>query len=631
MGFWNKLIGGLIPESKPIPKKEVLADPSKDPNLIQVFDAYGREMFITKEAWRKDVLPGTIKLNWNNPDQLAGIVIGSLNDGFFADMLDAAEQLHRIDSEPARGACVYGIVLMKNDRLKEAEKVFRNYIGEHGEDGSVLTNLAKVYSARKDEQKAEEILWHALEVDPNQENGLAWYCAIQNERQGEEAGREALRRIAALPGSWRAQLWLARELLQTRKQEEALALYRECLARVTKPIPTDLLTQMSGDLGTTGHLPEILQMVEPHFDVQAHGLKVGNNLIKAHLDLGQIDAARRIIDRLYAQKRPDWKEALNFWEQEIAKTHIATSRGEHQDIKMALLTIEAPVWLKPASTAAELFPVKSQDPTIIAFLGSSAEVATNSNRPHFQMADNPGRLSRALPLFLAEHVELSSSARAQTLVPWITDGQGGFILAGRAWTSSDAANYSRHGNLKSDYVVITHLVTVCEPWSVELRLVRSIDGQQLGTLYSTFASTALQDGIPQLAKQLLSLLREQAELEVYPTPPFYRVPTAGQFPFYLLRLEQLLAVRCGGMDGVPAGHLSGEREIIEGNIHLCAECADCVCTRLLLAQTLLSMKRVRPDILAEFKEKIALLQKEKPLVEPAQGIVQRLFTEAYGA
>jgi hypothetical protein len=41
------------------------------------------------------------------------------------------------------------------------------------------------------------------------------------------------------------------------------------------------------------------------------------------------------------------------------------------------------------------------------------------------------------------------------------------------------------------------------------------------------------------------------------------------------------------------------------------------------------MKRARPDILLEFKDKIALLQNEKPLPEPAHGVVQRLLNEVF--
>jgi tetratricopeptide (TPR) repeat protein len=643
MSLFDNLFGRKKPKSAPVPpkpsipavlppKKNQPNDPSKDPNMIKVFDAYGREMFITKEAWRTQVLPGTLKSNWNNAEQLAGVVIGSMNDGFFADVLAAAEQLCRIDPIPARGACAYGIVLMKINRLDEAEKVFQSYIQKHGEDGSILTNLAKVYSARNDHQKAEQILWHGLEVDPNQDNGFGWYAAIHRERGGEAAALDAMRRVAALPGSWRAQLWLARQALQARKLEEALQMYQECLARAAKPVPADLLMQMSGDLGNSGHLPQILQLVEPHFDAKTHGLLVGNNLIKAHLDLGQIDAARRILDQLYALNRMDWKQNLSYWDTELAKARVASAPVDQKTpMQMAMLTIEGPVWLKPTSPAAELFPARTADALAVAFLGCSTEVATNSKRIERQMADASGRMSRALPLFLAEQVEFGSQTRVQTLVPWIANAGGGFVLSGAPWKDEDAANYARQGEIKNDYAVTIHLKPNAEPWTAELRLIRTIDAKCLGTLSGTFPSAKPEDGIPVLAQQLLTLLREQAEVEPVSNPPLYQVPVAPHFAYYLLRLEQLLAVRCGGMDGARVDFLSGEREIIDGNIQQCLNLPQNVPARLLLAQTMMAMKRARPDILPEFKDKLALLQKEKPLPEPAQGVVQRMFTEVLAA
>src|SRR5205085_1370683 len=106
-------------------------------------------------------------------------------------------------------------------------------------------------------------------------------------------------------------------------------------------------------------------------------------------------------------------------------------------------------------------------------LGCSIEMASNSKRVERQMADVQGRLSRALPLFLAEQVEFNTLARVQTLVPWIMSEGGGFILSGFAWKDEEAASYSRESEIKSDYVVTTHLKTQAEPWTVELRLIRA--------------------------------------------------------------------------------------------------------------------------------------------------------------
>lgn len=630
MSFLGKLFG----KEKPAGQPPVLTPPPASPPppgasaTMKVWDNYGRIMEISREDWRTKVLPGNFRNAWNKPDELANLINAALNDGFIADSLEPARQLHRIDPQPKRGTLYLAVILLQLKQFAEVEKIIGETIQKHGEEGVLLTNLAKAQSGKGDEALAEKTLWHALELDPNQDNGFAWYQAIHRERGGDEAGDAAMHRVAALPGSWRPQLWLARDALKSRESGRALALYHESLSRVAKPIPAELLMQVSGDLGNAGYLPEILQLVEPHFDPKIHGLQVGNNLIKAHCDLGQLDAARHVLDQLYAQKRPDWKEHLSYWDTELTKARLATGQPDGKEIlKSAMLTINGPIWLDPSSPPAELFPTASGQPVRVAFLGGTAEIITNSKRIQQQISDTPGRASRWLPLFLAEQMAFGSNARVQTLVHWLIGESPGFIFCGTSWSDQDAANYARQGDVKNDYVVTTHIKPNQEPWTVELRLVRTIDAKCLGTLAATFPIARPEEGLFTFASQLLDLLREQAEIEPIAIPRLYQVPPSPHFGNYLVRLEQLLAVRCAGMDGVPSSYLNGEREIIDGNLHLCLTFPQNVGTRILLAQTVRAMKRARPDILGEFKDRIALLQKEKPLLEPAQGIVQRIFDE----
>ena len=81
------------------------------------------------------------------------------------------------------------------------------------------------------------------------------------------------------------------------------------------------------------------------------------------------------------------------------------------------------------------------------------------------------------------------------------------------------------------------------------------------------------------------------------------------------------------MDGVPSGSITGEREILDGNLQLCLDFPQNVGIRILFAQTVLAMKRSRPVVVAEYQEKIARLQRENPLSEPAQSVVQRMLLE----
>ncbi len=610
MGIFKDLLRKIRPASPVIEK------PS-EPDLIQVYDQYGRKVHIARDQWRTNVLPANLKSNWQDADALYDIIVQSLNDGFSGEVVEASRRLHEIDPQPMRGATILGIVLMKEGQLDEAEKILRNYISVHGEAGVVLTNLAKVHSERGDAEKSEKTLWHALELDPNLENAMEWYAAIYQERGGQKAYLDALERVAALPNSWRALLGLARHALSVKDLDQATMLYRKCLDRAPKPIPADVLMQISGDLGNAGYPQQIIPLVEPYFDLAHHGLLVGNNLIKAHLESGEINSAGEILQQLYSLKRPDWEETLSYWDTQIAEARLSPHPPEPFETNM-LLT-EGPVWLAPGSAGSEIFPIDKAGAVKICFLGSSAEDDNPSRKIEHQLADTRGRLARAIPLFLAEQIHFNTNAAVQTLVPWV--GNRGFALVGMPWTDEDAAKCAG----QSDYVVTTHLKCQNEPWLLETRLIRVSDGQCLGTLSSAFSFRTPETAIPVLSNSLVETLQQQAIIRIVDANPNYAFPTDAHFPFYLLRLEQLLAVRSGCRDGVPPNFLSGERKIISGNIELCLSQPENITTRILLAKTLLAMKSVRADVASEFKDKISLLQMQHKLPEPAQTVVQKIF------
>ena len=622
MSFLGKLFGSKAPSPAAtlVPSS---VDPATDPNMIRVFDSYGQEMFITKQAWRDSVLLGHIKKVWNDPEALYAVIAQSLQDGFVADMVEPAEHLASIDPDAERAAVVLANIYRDQNRRNDSETVLRRHIERHGESGLILTNLAKVQS---DSAEQLHTLWHALELDPNQENAVSWYEVIHREKDGSTAGLDALRRIAALPGSWRARLWLARASLEAHDLPAAFTLYREALALADKPTPADLLMQLSGDLGKAAYLSELLELTTPQFDVATHGLLVGNNLIKALLDLGRFGPARKLVQQLYAQNRPDWKQTLSFWDTEIAKAQAAATPVDAQEpLSATLLSIHGPIWLPEQSLAHELFPLPTGAPVHIAFLGGTAETGAKGDKPIHQITDGPGRLSRALPLFLAEQARFGARVSAHTLQMWLNVPHSGFVLSGMPWTDEDASTHARQNQPVCEYVAITHLKAFTEPWQVELRLVRTIDGKCLATSHATFPSNQAQASLPALAKEMLQFLEREAQVALIPEAAHYQVPTGGDFTLYLVRLEQLLAVRSSNREGTSSDFLSGERDIIDGNVQLCFSQPKNPTVRILLLQTCLSMKRIRPAIVAEYREKLERLHREHPFTEPVHGITQRLL------
>ena len=609
------------------------ADAERGADGIRTVDEQGREVLVPRQEWREKFLLPHLEKVWNDPDQLAGTILHAFNDGFLTDLLEPAEQLMRTDTNPERGAVILSVVYRELERLDSAEAVLRQQIEKHGESPAVLVNLAKVQVTRGDGELSQSTLWHAFELDPNQPEGFAWCAAMSRAEGGAEQVLELVRRIAELPGSWRARLWLARMELAEKRIEAAVTYYREALSLAGKPPPTELLVQMSSDLGQFGFASPMLGEVAPLFDAGVHGLPVANNLFRACLELGEFDAARGLLDYLYAQQRPDWKPQLGFWEGELAKVRGAAVAAKQKEAPaVAILVDDGPVWLPAQSPARELFPVATGAVVKIAFLGSSAEVdapAAEEQAAARHLSDLPGRLSRAIPLFLAEQVRFGGSAQVRPIVPWVRGEAPAFLLGRQPWTAAEVAQHARAANPPCDYAVVTHLQAVGAVWRVEARLVRTSDSTVLGMTIAEVAPKAPEDGVRGLVGELLALLQREAGLVLAAPPAEYQVPTGRDFGLYLLRLEQLLAVRCNTMiDGAP-GFFGGEREVLDGALHLCLTQPENIPARLIFAQLLRQLVPGRPQVVAEYRAKVQLLQKDKPLPGVAGAIIERLFGSLY--
>jgi tetratricopeptide (TPR) repeat protein len=470
MGLFNWLSNKKTSEVQ----KKADIDPSQNPDKIKVYDKYGRELYITRQEWKDKVLMGNLEKVKNNPDELYNALVSALQDGFFEDVIKYAEILHKIDTIKSRGTIILGIVYMKCNRLNEAEQVLMDFLKNNDEDAVVLTNLAKVYSAQKDDKKADSTLWHALEVDPNQDNGLMWYVAIQKERGGEAAYFEALKKVAALPKSWMAQMWLARFALQEKDIDTAKKLYKESISRAGNPIPDNLLMQMSGDLGNNGYLKEIIQLVQPHFNASLHGVMVGNNLIKTYSDLDQLDEAQKILDQLYTQKRPDWRDTLSYWDTELAKKRIAIKHKEGSaPVSATIFSIEGPLWCRDNSPFAPLVPAKDSTSIKVFFFGSTVFYESPVNTQGIQLADGPGRASRVIPLFLSEKISLSTNAEGHTLIPWIQSN--GFAVFGKPYDDDELCKISESNDPIPDFIVSIVIDATHNIWELTANIIRRVD------------------------------------------------------------------------------------------------------------------------------------------------------------
>ncbi|RMV15908.1 hypothetical protein ALP15_04481, partial [Pseudomonas savastanoi] len=225
--------------------------------------------------------------------------------------------------------------------------------------GAVQTNLAKVFAERGEQSVAEATLWQAVEADPNQENGVMWWLSIQQERGGEAAYLAALHTVAALPGSWRAQLWMARHYLQQQNVEQACVLYEEVLAG--GQFDRSALQMISGDLGNNGHIPLIVELVGPAYDEHKHDSTAGLNLLRAYQELGRVDEGEALLTRLYALGFAPIKSHLDQFAHAFEDVRRQEDKGVPIDpasVTINTVALTKPVWHYGLRNADWLFAKK---------------------------------------------------------------------------------------------------------------------------------------------------------------------------------------------------------------------------------------------------------------------------------
>lgn len=614
------------PEVQPPPSAAATAETVAGANIIHVLDQFGRQLEVPRDEWRDHVLLPNIRTAWDKPDELYHILVSAINDGFEKEILSAAEQLYRIDPDRHRATTIWGHVLITQMRLDEAVCVFRDYIDAHEESSFIWTQYAKVFWKRGELDSAKTMTWRALEVDPNNEHALQCYLHYVRLKDGEAAVLRETQRVARLPGSWRAPLFIARAALEANELREALASYERAISIAPRPVPADVLTQITCDLGTRGHMRESLKLVTPHFNLDVHGLPVGNNLIRAYFDLQRYEEARELLERMYRVGRNDWKPTLDYWDSELTKVVQPSSTTLEAPPELEALIIEGPVWATFDSGHDEFVADKSERTPFASFFASSLHVPADD--PAIDaIVESAGRFGRALPLFLAEQVFFNTELRSCTIIAQATGHKHGFIVFGGPAPDRNAIQSAISARRETRFVIASHLQASSASWKLDVRIIRTADASLIKTLITEFDPIELHNAIPKLSREILAALIELGGVRTETAPEFYSPPDGAAFGNYLLRLGQLLSTRTtkGVIDAEQ--FLLLPREIVDGNLQLCVSHPSNATVRIVLARTIQGMKAVFPELIAEFHDKLVLLQEKYPIEGSLGHRIQEIFDD----
>ncbi|MCG8709404.1 tetratricopeptide repeat protein [Brenneria sp. 4F2] len=600
--------------------------PLANDDPIVAYDAYGREIHVARDEWRESMFLPFLQQNWNSADELYNAILSGLNDGFAADLIPAAERLVEIDDVPERAHVIEGIVLMKNGHLAAAERTLRAGIETSGATGTLLTNLAKVFAERGDDARADEMLWQAIQADPNQDNGLIWWATIHQEREGEAGYLAALRRVAELPGSWRAKLWLARHHLERQDVETARTLYAEVLNGGM--FDAGALMMISGDLGNNGQVPLIVELVAPVYDERRHDPMAGINVLRAYQQLGDAAEGEKLLARLYSLGFAPIKQYLDEFAQVFQTMREQGEKSIPADpdqLKISTLALTQPIWHYGLRKADWLFKPKPESAQKIGFF-ALAKITDVPQGAEAQREDDLGRLTRAIPLYLAEAAHHWSDYATNCYFQ-IVEGGGPVVSSGGV-----------DGHALFDivpptmrYFVTGEIGCSGEGDGRQWQLSLSLWDCATRTKHAAESGQAIHADLGALVLNLEQRLFAQVGLtREQPVDPFYQRPSVEAMPVYLTALGQAFMLTLVANEKVPRSSMWGERAMLDWPLNMALHWPSADVATLMYISGLAKAFDYQSEALAEYQERSLGLLREAEGTNSAAAALAPLIWKIFG-
>jgi hypothetical protein len=314
-------------------------------------------------------------------------------------------------------------------------------------------------------------------------------------------------------------LLAAREALGLKDLAGALAIYEEVLAGPAGD-RADVLVAISGDLGSHGHVAEIVELVAPRYDADRHGPATGLNLLQAYLALRQPDAAQHVLDILFELNRPELEDRLHGFSNAIAEMlhapHLAPAAGgggapgPNPGNTIALITVSKPIWfygLEPL--AAQILPPKEGRLRRVAFAQLAIPGFPEADKAMKQPEEELGRLARALPLWFAETFYFSAAYAPVAAIGLKTNAedpaQNHPVIFPAEWTMENLRQLVETSSDGVDYIVTGALQATAGDYELTLR-VWEVKGFRERKAFTTRWTPATADA---------ALLKLHADLRTY--------------------------------------------------------------------------------------------------------------------
>ena len=582
--------------------------------MMNIIDQNGRRIQITMEEWREKVLPIALKNHWDNANLLYNDILKAIQNNFINDVKDAAIHLKEIDTIKERGYNTLAILYLKNKEFDKANEVLSEYLVNNPKTGTILTNLAKSYYGQDEKEKAIEILWEGLTINPNQNNGLPWYASICKDREGIDGYIDALRRASEIKGSWLPQFLLARYKLNEKNIESAKELLKIALSE--GHVTQEALLVISGELGAKGYSKELIELVEPVYDFNKNDIRVGLNLLQAYLKNKEIEKGENLLNKLMMLERPDLKNALLKISNNFDKLKIEEKASTpKKDVQINMMVLDNPVWghgLKTSKWFINNKEVKGN----IAVLPYADETIREKEIKGYQKDNETSMLSRGIPLYVSEMINYYTDYNNKVVMPFVRDF--GPVITNKQYNEAALEDI---GNKINADIVITGSVMNAEIGYLIKNTIYNMNDKSSKKIEMFIQKENFGNRFNEMIKELRS------ELGGYDQSnnKFYKLAEDKEVLHYLASLGHSLTQTLIQGKFVDKDLLLGERNILNWYLNMVMAYPENEAIKMMLVSGIEKSKEYGSKVYLEFKKQtLTVMMKSKN-----EEIKKRLIPEIY--
>lgn len=305
---------------------------------------------------------------------------------------------------------------------------------------------------------------------------------------------------------------------------------------------------------------------------------------------------------------------MSIIEQRVVGAKVEVSEA----LELVVVKLDQPVWARGSLGFDALLPVKARSAPRVHFICGSGEAADHvEGVRQLQPTNELGRLSRALPMFLAEELFLRTNARASFLLPWMR--QGGFIVSARPWTRE----FLPPDHVPPDLLVFLHVDARATPWLLTLTIENTQRPATPVVFERAFSATSAGDDLLGVLDDLLARLTILLALRREDVaPPMVTAPDR-LLPDYLASLELALALGLAARQGQEP-FLREEGSIMDSLFDMVLRGRDLLRPRLLIASAIENLSKRQPALATDCLEKLRAFQRTHPQPASAdQGLMDR--------